>query len=281
VNGSVERGGEKLGWSSDKQLPTGDSVDLEISSGWNELYQASSGGNTSFRLVVDSPDGHITKAFTHYVEPANLSLVSVSPNWQGSNLESVDFTARNGGEVDQDFTAVLSINGEEIQEWEQSIEASSTDNYVFESTWGYEPVYTAASGGEYSVTVTVVGNSGEKSKTKIKRFDGVSGTISNVSPIFIGNYDSGTSDLSSLDFRVQNRGDVALVYDSVRISIDGVSRTSEFYSTKTLQPGESEREYLSLLDGLTVSNGAHEMQITLLNGGKTVLTETVSTSTDN
>jgi len=107
----------------------------------------------------------------------------------------------------------------------------------------------------------------------------VEGDLSAISATFLSNYDTDTSDLSSVDFDVQNTGDIPITYNSVEVSIDGTTQTDTLGFASSLAPGQSTTGYHSY--DSTVSNGNHDMTIRLMNNGKTVLTETTTVSTSS
>lgn len=274
ANTSIRYAGETLAYSGLEDIGVGQLQSFELVS-LGYIYRATSGGTVELDLVVDSSAGFESETLSHHVEPANLSLVSVQPNWKDGELVDVSYEVKNQGEIEGSYVAKLVVDGDTWETREYQIDPLSTDSHTFSNLLG--PLGYATEGGNVSISVRIEGPQGSESITKKKHFEGIQGSISDVSTLFIGNYDSDTSDLTSLDLRIQNTGDIQLIFDAVKISMDGVSQTDSFYSEEELAPGESERIYLDY--DLTVSNGQHDMKIEVINNGETLISTTVTVST--
>jgi hypothetical protein len=276
VTPTLSQGGENLDEASEQRIPVGGTTSYEFTGGFGSLYEADSGGNISFEAVLSHSQDFTSVKLSHYLEPANISLTSISPNWQGADLVEVRANVENKGDITVERMAFLRVNGQQIQSFRVEIPGGESRNLLFEPGFLEGALHSASGGGEQTVNVEVDGSTLSQTKT----FEGVGGTISDISTRIYGNYDSDTSDMSSIDFRVQNSGDVRLTYDSYKISIDGTSRTVSLYSANELAPGESTTESEYLTDDITVDNGAHTLEVTLRYNGEPVLSEKTSVSTE-
>lgn len=278
-NAILRHQGEDLHSSYDRKIPPGETVEFELT-GWT-LYRQTSGGTVELDVVINSSDGFTEGTISHTAASADIALESISPHWQNGQLTSVDFTVMNSGDLETDFTTAVEVGGSEVEEQTFSIAGGSTETYTVESSdYLSNGLYTVQSGGEVPVTVSVEGDAGTDSRTNTASFEGVDVELSGVDPLFTSEYGSDNKKLSSITFSIRNQGDIPLVYDAVRLSIDGVSQTVSPYSATTIEVGSSTSESLFPDGSLSVSPGSHELTIELRRSGSTVATEgrTVSTT---
>ncbi|WP_435099559.1 hypothetical protein [Halarchaeum sp. P4] len=283
ASAAVYRGEQSLASAGfGTRVPAGETVRYDISA-LGYIYQASSGGNVNLSLVVNSSAGFTTTSLSHSVAGADVTLQSVSPDWQGGKLQSLEFTATNKGDVTSDFTATVTVGGEEIGTPTYRIDGGTTTTFSYGNglASGYGPLYTVTSGGEVDVTVSVStpGATGTSEKTASATFSDVSGSITNADATFFSQANGDGSELSSLSFNVQNDGNLPITYDSIEIEMGGTTRSSSLYSARSVAGGSSAMETVSFTDGIVVSSGSHEVTIRLKNGGETVITDTVTVST--
>lgn len=264
ANASIEHAGDTLAYSGESSIAPGESTLLEIST-FGNIYYAENAGNIELDLIVDGESQHLSTSISHEIEDADVSITSFSTSWVNGQLTDATGKIQNPGEIDGDVRVQLLVDGNEVSGWDTVVDAGESETVEF---GGYDPLYSATSEGTIDVTFELSGADGSDSMKESKTFDGLDTSISNIDATFYGNYDSDTSDLSSVDFDVQNRGDVVLVYDTIEVEMDGVSTQESMYLESELSPGESTREYFS--GDLTVDNGEHTVTIRLLNDGDVV-----------
>lgn len=282
ANASVEHAGKSLGTTWDKDIEAGGTATFDVQ-GIAYLYKVENSGTTRFDVVIDSPYGYEQESVSHTVQPSATEISSFSPVWENGNLQYVTYSVTNTGQVQDQITATVSVNGHNVASSDSwSVDPGSTEEFQLGSEYSnlYEPLFSAGSGGTYKTTLKVSGKSNTDTATESHSLADLEGSISEVSTMFLSNYDAPTSDLSSVDFVVRNSGGVTLTYDSVRVSIGGVDRTDSLYLAEELKPGATNHEYVSVSDGITVDNGQHQMTITLLRNGDAVLKKTVTVSTE-
>ncbi|WP_188876841.1 hypothetical protein [Halarchaeum nitratireducens] len=272
-------GTETLDSSFSQTIGPGESAQFELN-GFLSLYE-SSGGNVDLSLVANSSAGYAETSITRSVANANLDLLSISPTWQGSELQTVDFRVQNVGDVTGSFTATISVRGTEAGQASYQVDGGQTTTFTYGDglASGYGPIYTVESGGDVPVEVTISSSSGSVSKTATKTFGDAEGSISDVDTTFIGRAGQDKSELSSVSFNVRNDGGIPLTYDSVEIELDGATRTDSATSTQPLATGSERTELTSFTDGIVVSDGSHDMTIRLTRDGETVASETTTVST--
>jgi len=279
VNATITRAGKVQGTSWGKDLPPGSSVDLEVT-GPGYIYKTESGGDIELGLLVDSPSGYLKSNVSHNIKPADVSLESFTPVWEGSRLSTVKYEVYNRGDVSGEFKSEVSVNGEVVADQQNYIGPGETKSFEIEGSSVFsDTIYAATEGGTYNVSLTLTAGKQEVSDSSEEEFGSLDASLSQVSPTFFDNYDSDTSELHSVDLTVRNEGDVMLIYDSVELSIGGATRTVSLYSETELERGESRTEYLSLDGAITVSNGDHDLTITLKRAGQSLVSETVTVST--
>lgn len=274
ANASIEHAGETLAYSGPSSIAPGERTQMEIAS-FLYVYSAEGPGSIELDLIVDGENQHLSDTISHEVEDAKVTINSFSTTWENGRLTDAKGVVENNGEVEGDIRVGLLVDGSEVSGWDIVVSEGDTRTVKF-GDWSH--IYSVTSGGTVDVTFEVSGPAGSDTKTESKSFEGIDTSISNADSLFIGNYDSDTSDLSSLDFDVQNRGDVVLTYDTIEVEIDGVSSQESMSFESELAPGESTKEYYS--GDLTVNNGKHTVTIRILNDGEVVGTTqaTVSTS---
>jgi len=274
VEPEVRRGSETLASARDEEIPPGESVEFEITS-FGGIYKATSSGNVSLSLVANSSSGFETTELTHYIEPASVELVSMSPTWENGKLTEVTYTLENSGGAETDFSTTLSAAGEEFGDVSGSIEGDSKESFSYEATYG-DYLYAATEGGSIPVEVSVTSDGETFSETETEEFDGLSTSLSNLGVSAYDQYDSDQKEVSSVTFDVANTGDTVLMYDSIRVTIDGESWTKSLYNAESLEPGESAYQSLRPEKTVSVSGGEHQLEITFLHDGEEVTTETTT-----
>lgn len=280
ANVSVEHNGEEAAGTGVGTVEPGELARFEADSFFS-TYEVQSGGEAQFDVYVDSPSGRVSDEFTRDVAGADVSIGSVDSTWESGRLTEVRYSADNAGEVEAEYDATVEVNGETVAEGDVTIPADGVSGQTLAEDSIYSSLdYAADSGGEYEVTVTLDTGDGTVSASDTVEFEGIDYEISEVDATFYDQYDSDSSELSSVDFSVRNDGDIALRYDSVEIEIGGASRTDDPYGTQELEPGSSSMEYVSLTDSIVVDSGSHDLTIRLLLDGDTVASETTTVSTD-
>ncbi|GGL25996.1 hypothetical protein GCM10009037_07040 [Halarchaeum grantii] len=263
------------------RIAAGETVQYDISS-FSYIYRATSGGDVDLSLVVNSSAGFTTTPLSHSVTGADVTITSLTPNWQNGVLQNLKFTATNEGDVESEFTAYITVGGEEIASPTYRIGGGETATFSYGDglSSGYGPIYTVTSGGDVDVTVSVStpGSTGTSEKTASASFEDVSASI-NADATFYEQMNGNDYELSSLDVDIQNTGGLPVSYDSIEIEVDGATRSESLYSTQSIASGSSATEYLSFTDAIVVSDGSHDVTIRLKNGGETVLSDTVTVST--
>lgn len=275
ANVSVRHADEVTSSRGNKTISAGERVRFNMGE-LVKIYNADSAGNLSLDIVVDSESGYLFKTISHRFEAANLTLESATPSWNNGELEFVTVEVQNHGDFRGDAPVTIAVGGDVVIESSVYVEPNTTGKIEISNTFG-SPLYSLSSGGDVEVTATLSGAQGSGTVTATQTFEEVSGEISSVETVFNGNYDSDTSDLWSVDFTVRNSGEINLQYDSVRLSIDGISKTKSLYNAKSVEVGSSTTEYLS--PGISVDNGQHELTIELLNDGEPVVEKSVTVST--
>jgi len=275
ANVSVRHADEVASSSGKQTISAGERVRFNMGELFT-VYNADSAGNLSLDLVVDSESGYSSKTISHRFEAANLTLESATPSWNNGELESVTVKVQNHGDFRGDAPVTITVNGDEAIESSVYVEPNTTDKIEISNRFG-SPLYSLSSGGDVEVTASLSGAQGSGTVTATKTYEETSAEISSVETTFTGNYDSNTSDLWDVSFSIQNAGEINLKYDSIRLSIDGISKTDSFYTAKNVAVGSSTTEYTS--PKITVDNGQHELTIELLNDGEPVASKTVTVST--
>ena len=275
ANVSVRHADEVAHSSGNETISAGERVRVNMG-GMLHVYHADSPGNLNLDVVVDSESGHLSKTISHRFEEANLTLESVNPSWNNGELESVTVEVQNHGDFLGDAPITIFVNDDVAIESLVYVEPNTTAEIEISDTYG--PLYSLSSGGDVEVTATLSGAQGSGTVTATKTFEEASGEISSVETMFLGNYDSDTSDLANVYFTIRNTGEIDLQYDAVRISIDGISKKVSLYSAQSVEIGSSTMEYVST--EITVDNGQHELTIELLNDGEPVVSKSTTVSTD-
>lgn len=278
VNVSIYQNDDLIEYSGIKTVQPESYRHIEITDSWLEyLYRAESGGTHQFTVVVNTESSHATKYINHSVNGSELTFNSLNPSWENGKLSSVTVGVTNNGDVESDADIEILVNGEVVSSGDALIEPGASQKLTFESTgFDYGPLYTAESGGEYEVTAKVVGKDATISSSTT--FKGIDASVSKVETAFHSNYDSNTSDLSYVEFRIRNTGDIALTYDSIETTIDGVTRSTSVIE-QSLEPGESRSEMATYLSDITVDDGTHELTVKVKSNGKIIATATETVST--
>lgn len=261
------------------KLDAGEVRELELTDIAGSLYTIKSAGNTSLDVVIDSPAGKETVTISRSVSGSDLSIDDLSTSWDSGDLTSVSFTVSNTGGIGSTVQATVSVNGEEVGTPRISVEPGETAEETL--TGGYsDSVFTATTGGEYTVTVSVPGSEQSTSKS----YEGVSVDVSDVVADFsdtdpFDEENNSQSTLDSVEVTIQNSGDMPLRYDTLEVVLEGSTRSdTPIYAE--LKPGEQETEYLVFIDGITVNDGIHDLTIRFINEGEQIVGETVTVHTD-
>lgn len=274
VNSSIRRGGETLEFSGPTLVSAGGYATVEISD-FRPMLSIDSPRTVSMEIVADSKYGYQTATAEKEIEPAAVELLSISPNWDGDVLNSVDVKAKNSGDLESEVPATVTANGDEVFEGTVRIEGDSTETGLLAPLLG--SIGTLVGDGNMTVTVTLEGDQGNGTASSTKEFGERDGEIRDIDPTFTSNYGENTSSLSSVSFTVRNTGDLPLRYDDVRFQIDGVTGSDAPYSDEVIEIGGSKsvRSY----PYISVSDGTHELTIQLLNEGNVVVEKTTTVST--
>lgn len=105
--------------------------------------------------------------------------------------------------------------------------------------------------------------------------------IWNVDADFTEDFDQESkSELHSVDFDIQNTGDVTLDYDHIECEIEGYTRT-DTPIISTLETGESDNIYCIFLDQITVDDGSHQLTIQFIKDGEETPSKTVTVNINN
>lgn len=279
ANVSVEHNGEEAAGTGVGIIEPGELARFEADSFFS-TYEVQSGGEAQFDVYVNSPSGRVSDEFTRDVAGADVSIESVDSTWESGRLTEVRYSVSNEGDVEAEYDATVEVNGETVAESDVTIPPEGVSGQTLAEDSIYSSLdYVADSGGEYEVTVTLDTEDGTVSASDAVEFEGIDYSVSGVDTTFFDQYDSDSSELSSVDFSVRNDGDISLRYDSVEIEIAGASRTDDLYGTQELEPGSSSTEYVSLTDSIVVDSGTHDLKIRLLLNGETVATGSTSVST--
>lgn len=275
ANVTVDGVRNSLGPTWNQSLGAGESRTFELGGLFLNVDTVNTGGRVEFDVLVDSPDGHVTETVTHNIQPADVTLHSMTPVWQNGRLTDVQFSVSNSGDLRTEFTAEIAVNGEEVYDTGYFLEAGASENAELSAGYGNDAFAVVTEGGSYEVTLTMRGDEWNVSKSTTTEFEGPSADILSPDSYFIDNYGENTADLSTLDFTIRNTGDVLLSYDTVEVQIDGVTKTEEPIVT-TLTPGESTS--INMYPDVTVSEGEHEMTVRVIDGGETVAEFTTTVS---
>jgi len=280
VEATIEgSGSDSLASSYEVAIAPGDSTVLELRS-LGSIYE-STGGNVSLPVVVNSSAGFETTEITHEVAPANVELESVNTEWKNGGLMSISYTVENTGDVTADISVTFEADGSKFGSSRQQIDGGSSATFSYtESTYSDDPIFNALSGGDFPVTVMVDSGDGTDSMTDTTELGEPDVSISGTETTFFDQYDSDLTELSSLSFDVQSTGDISLVFNEIRITLDGSSRSDSFFTETVLAPGGSDTQYMTLSDSIAVEQGSHQLEITLLYDGEDVASETVTVSTN-
>ncbi|EMA01828.1 hypothetical protein C437_15451 [Haloarcula vallismortis ATCC 29715] len=277
-NVELSHQGEQFAGTFNDTVSPGGTTTYEMN---GDLFKQTTAGEIQVEILAKSPAGFDEKRIPHTATAANLTLQSVSPQWDGKNLEVVEFTVKNTGEVPGDLTAHATVAGEDhLRESFTADNGTTTFEYskpADDSTIFYSHMYTAESGGTVPVTLTIESGGSSESQTVENGFSGAQGDIGDVDTTFFGKYGTDKVELSSLSFSVRNTGDLPLKYDAVELSIDGVTQTASVGSAATVESGSGNTEYV-YPDDLLVSTGDHELTIRLQNDGETVATGSTTVS---
>lgn len=276
-NVSIRRNGETLDTTRPQEINPNQTVLFEARS-FPSIYTVESGGTSEFDVVASSPSGSASDTFRRNLTAASIDVESVTPTWEQGRLTAVQYSATNSGDIEADVSVRVEVNGESVQEYDASIPSGSDEYDAVQSGPLIDPAFVADSGGEYEVTVIVETEDTTTSASDSTRFDGPDASITEIDPTFISSFDGEGSELTAVSFSVLSEGDIVLNYDTIRVSIDGNSRTDSSSFDSELLPGESSNEYVSLLDNLAVDSGSHDLTIELQNDGETVASETTSVS---
>ncbi|MFC7098854.1 hypothetical protein [Halobaculum marinum] len=273
----IQKGDEVLASTYNESISPGQSVEYEITHYSGTVYEPDTSGEIQLQAIVNSPSGFTTQEFTQQVASASLNIDSFTPVWENGQLVSATFTVSNEGDVATDFSVSLMVNGQEVQEGStsQSLAGGATEEYeLTDGTWGTSSALFTTDGGEETVKLELTGAGDPVTASSSREFTGPDARLNSVDVTAYGNYNSDTSDLSSLTLEVQNTGDSVLVYDSVEYEIDGVSATESLSFDAEIDPGASKTEYL--YPDLTVTPGDHELTIKFIHDGEVIDTETAS-----
>lgn len=277
ANVSVDTTNDKFRLGGNKTIEPGETRVFERGGLFFNVETVRTGGEATFDVVVDSSTGHLTESFTHTVEGATVTLDSMTPIWEAGTLTTVEFSASNSGDLEADFTAEVTVNGQPVHETTGSLDATTSHDYEITGGMLTDGFYTVSDGGTYDVTLSLEGNNWNTSTTKTATFNGKTASISSVDATFIDNYDADTSDLSSLNFELKNTGDIAIAYDTIEITVDGSTATESNSYDSAIEPGESSPVYA--YPDLSVANGQHDATIEVISGGEVVAKTTVTVST--
>ncbi|MBP1985953.1 hypothetical protein [Halolamina salifodinae] len=279
IEATIESSGtDPLATSDQIAIAPGESKTLELGS-LGPIYE-STGGNVSLPVVVNSSVGFETTKITHDVAPASVKLVSVNTEWRNGGLISVSYTVENTGDVATDFSVSFKTGGSEFGVSSQRIEGGSSATFTYSgTTYSNGPIFNAVSGGDFPVTVAIDSGDGSDSMTDTTTLGEPDVSVSGTDATFFDQYDSELTELSTLSFDIQSTGDIALVYDEVRITLDGSSRSKTLYSDTVVAPGGSETQYMTPSDSIAVEPGSYQMEIVLLFDGEEVASDTVTVST--
>ena len=269
--------GNELDTTPTNQIEPGGAQDFLVQD-FGTLYEATSGGEAEVNLAVESPAGSISETVTREIAGADVSIDSVSAEWESGQLEEVTAEIGNSGDIDVEAPLTLSVDGTEIVATPITVPGGTdpTETIIYDATGSYEGGYAITSGGSYEVAVEIEVEDGVVSGSDSKEFDGRDVEFSNIQTTFFSaGYETDDVELASVDFSVRNDGDVVLEYDSVKVEFSGASRSEGLYSTRQISPDSSADEYISLSDEITTSPGEVDLTISLLLGGE----EVESTST--
>jgi len=279
VEATIESSGsEPLASSDQVAIAPGESKTLEL---WSlgTIYE-STGGNVSLPVVVNSSVGFETTEITRDVSPANVELESVDTEWRNGGLMSVSYTVTNTGDVTTDLSASFETDGSEFGSSSQQIEGGSSATFTYSgSTYSDGAIFNAVSGGDFPVTVAIDSGDGTDSMTDTTTLGEPDVSISGTDTTFLDEYDSDQTELSSLSFDIQSTGEISLVYDEIRLTLDGSSRSDAPYSEVVLAPGASDPQNLFLSESIVVEQGSHQLEIELLHDGEVVASDIVNVST--
>jgi hypothetical protein len=269
------RGNDTDLWSLPaREIPAGESERFTLGA-YGYVYRPTSGGTVRLAVVANGTSDRDRMAVSHYVEPATLSVDSVSTTWQVGALETVSYTVTNTGEVGDDFTARVAVGETRVGNATETIGPNVTTSFTYGEILPGD-LYTAESGGTYPVTVTIV--DGNTSATELTNYTGAVAEFSRTDATFDDTPDDRAT-LSDLSFRVRNSGDLPLTYDRVAVRINGTNHTAVLDSSETVGAGTYTDDRVDITDGPTVSTGEYDLTIRLRNGTRVVGTTNVTVST--
>ena len=270
---SVLEGGDSVSDSSTVTIGGGEVETIDVS-GFKNVFTAESGGTYEFNVIAESQTDQISRDYTKEFAESSISVDAISTEWDKNELRSIDATFANSGDFEGERIVTVSVNGEEIQEREVTVEPPTTTETLAEGLFG-DPVFTAISGGDYETTVTVETPDGPVSRSSTTTFEGPDGEISNIDATFLSaGYDTDDVELSTVSFGVSNSGDMPLLYDEIRVSMGDESITESASGDVGTQFDAN--EYVHGDEGSVFSPGSYDLEVELLYGGDVVLSETTS-----
>jgi hypothetical protein len=126
-------------------VPSGGSKTISVSPSFNSL-KIEEPGDVRGEVVVATDTGELTDSFQHRLDPVNLEVVEVSPNWNHATLETATVRVRNTGDFPARTEFEVYHAGEEIgsslkkqipADGEATLEATAL-SYLFKADAGGE-----------------------------------------------------------------------------------------------------------------------------------------------
>jgi hypothetical protein len=247
-----------------------DGIELDPLSG---VFDAQSGGEYEFEVVASSENDQASVSITEQVQGASIGVESVNAEWSENGLTSVTTTLSNSGEFDADRTITASVEGEQVAERDVTVRPDGISLELVDANFG-DPPYIAETGGTYETTVTVETPDGAVTASDEITFDGPDAEITEIDTTFLSaGYDTGEFEPSTISIEASNSGDLALLYDEVRVSLAGETETQSV-SSAAVEPEIGGTEFFTFEEPPTVEAGTYDIEVEFLNDGDVVLEET-------
>lgn len=271
----LEHEGETLGESQQTTVPPGETTELQIGD-FGALFRAEEGGELAFRFVVDGDETQVDQTFTHQIEQPDLSIVSVTPDWEQGTLNGVDTRVENSGDLPDEASGTLYINDESVLETEWNIQPG-TETVSFASL-GH--LYRVKTGGDVTIRVELTHSGTTDSQTTTTTVSAPEGEISEIDLSAWSQFDSNQYDVSTANFTVENTGSVVLYYDRIEVTVDGTTRADNPISEISIEPGSDYPGTVPFTDPIVVDGGETDVSITLLTSGTSVVEESTTVSVE-
>lgn len=244
-------------------IPANSTETITLSQRFGASIAVTQAGEIRGEVDVETSQRTLTGDFKEEFAGAQLTITNTTASWEGNNLEHVDVTVRNTGDLPADANASVRYAGKDlVGSLSRTVAAGGTATFELDTLGS---IFVADSGGSVSLDVVVSSDTGYVTDTLTHEVAGASISLESMTPAWRD------GDLTGVTYQASNDGAVEGEFTAT-VAVNGETvRTTSVYlaggKTATREVGNPGGYYDSLYSA--TSGGSHEVTLTLSGNGAT------------